>query len=425
MSTKKSLILLFLLTLILSCTTTAVKETVLLIPEKTLYEQNIEKAENGDLDAQVLIGISFEEGKDVEVNYDEAYKWYKSAASGGNNEAYFRIGRFYELGHSVEKNPADAHEWYLSSGITGYTPAIVKLIKYYEFDEIEQMKWIELGVINKDPYSYFQLALKIERSQPELAIEYFIKAVNLNDIDIKGILSILSLGSDSSFYNENESLDNIRIAAESGNIRCILFSGWLNEFGYSVNKDYAKAFELYKRAAESNDNLALYNLSRFYGEGLSVEQDPTLANMYFKKIEEDYYSTSLTDLKKFALKGEFTDQLLVLYRFEAAFKDLNALYQLGLLSEPAESAQWFWLAAESGHIDSMRELAHLFLDQDIVRATAWLMMAENLSGITDALFSSSSLLEQMDDEQKLETSILFTEMFYSEDRKIDESPFLR
>jgi len=413
----------------LSCATNNIVLTETIVPEKSLYERFIDQAEKGDAEALVKIGISYEEGNGVSVSFHEAYVWYKKAASKGNNEAYYKIGTFFEFGFAVEQNWDRALEWYLSSASTGYIPAIEKMIQHNEGFEEEQMKWIKKGMEMEDPYSFFRYALVLEETDPEKAMDYFIRSKETVDINAKGILSIFSINGRYRFFDDNASIQNIKTAADAGNSRCQVFLGWLYEFGIDMDQDMAYAFQLYEDASKENEILAIYNLSRFYGEGIFVDIDPHLSNRFFKQIPDNYYSPVLSDLLIYSSYNGFKDQQRVLYRFLSAKNDIDAMYHLGLLSEDSEAFQWFWMAADNGHSNAMVELAKAYLqvgtlEYDPVQAAVWLMVAENTTGTIDSDLSSAVLLDRMSNDDKVKVSRLFTEIFFS-DAAEQNTDFLR
>jgi uncharacterized protein len=58
-------------------------------------------AAGGDAKAQYRIGVMYEEGRGVPVNYAEAVGWHLQAADQGNAEAQNRLGFLYLYGRGV------------------------------------------------------------------------------------------------------------------------------------------------------------------------------------------------------------------------------------------------------------------------------------------------------------------------------------
>ena len=56
--------------------------------------------------------------------------------------------------------------------------------------------------------------------------------------------------------------------------------------GKGVKKDYQKAIEYYKKAADLGDVVAYVNLGKIYYEGKGVKQDYQKALQYYKKAAD-------------------------------------------------------------------------------------------------------------------------------------------
>lgn len=89
-----------------------------------------EAAEQGNADAQLILGLCYYNGDGVWQNYEEAFLCFKKAANQGNAEAQYFLGLFYEKGIGVAKNEAKAVEWYQKAAEQG--DAIAHLGEMYE-----------------------------------------------------------------------------------------------------------------------------------------------------------------------------------------------------------------------------------------------------------------------------------------------------
>ena len=108
----------------------------------------INKAEQGDSQAQFYIGERYYYGYDIEENHEEAVKWYRKAAEHGDAIAQFNLGYCYENGDGVEQNYEEAVKWYRKAAEQGHANAQNNLGVCYEYgDGVEQnyeeaVKWI-------------------------------------------------------------------------------------------------------------------------------------------------------------------------------------------------------------------------------------------------------------------------------------------
>ena len=81
----------------------------------------------GDPGAAYEIGLRFAEGRGIELNLDEAAKWYDRAAQAGLVPAIFRLGTFYEKGLSVKRDVDIARRYYLQAAERGNAKAMHNL----------------------------------------------------------------------------------------------------------------------------------------------------------------------------------------------------------------------------------------------------------------------------------------------------------
>jgi hypothetical protein len=88
----------------------------------------LEKAKQGDPEAQSYVGEIYEKGLGLPSNYKAAFIWYSKAAKQGYSRAQINLGYLYEKGLGVEKNTLTALNWYRkASGVDDeidYTAAI-------------------------------------------------------------------------------------------------------------------------------------------------------------------------------------------------------------------------------------------------------------------------------------------------------------
>ncbi len=72
---------------------------------KTAYKLFLPLAEQGDADAQYMLGFMYLRGDGVPQDYQEAVKWYRLSAEQGvrGARAQFHLGTFYEQGQRVPK----------------------------------------------------------------------------------------------------------------------------------------------------------------------------------------------------------------------------------------------------------------------------------------------------------------------------------
>lgn len=104
-------------------------------------------AEQGDADAQLLLGTMYATGTGVAKDDAQAVQWYRKAAEQRNAGAQRNLGVMYENGRGVTKDDAQAVQWYRKAADQGNAGAQVNLAWMYENglgvakDDTQAMQW--------------------------------------------------------------------------------------------------------------------------------------------------------------------------------------------------------------------------------------------------------------------------------------------
>jgi TPR repeat protein len=101
-----------------------------------LFWSLIEEARWGESEAQFAVAMMYAAGEGVEMDQEEAAKWFEKAAHEGHPHAMFKIAERYEEGNGVAKDPEKALLWYRKAAETGYQKGDDKA--YY--DEVRQLQ---------------------------------------------------------------------------------------------------------------------------------------------------------------------------------------------------------------------------------------------------------------------------------------------
>ena len=113
------------------------------IPKGTDIVDVWEKAQTGNMEAQLQLGLAYDFGIGVKKNPSEALKWYRRSADQGYSEAQYNLGLSYELGDSVEQDDTEAMKWYQRAAGQGHTKAQLNLgnCYYKSQDYARAVKW--------------------------------------------------------------------------------------------------------------------------------------------------------------------------------------------------------------------------------------------------------------------------------------------
>jgi uncharacterized protein len=82
-------------------------------PPKPLRERLLERARNGEVDAQFELGKNYETGRiGLPKDFAQAQYWYRKAADQGDPYAEASLGILFNFGKGVQRDYAQAYVWY-------------------------------------------------------------------------------------------------------------------------------------------------------------------------------------------------------------------------------------------------------------------------------------------------------------------------
>ena len=90
-----------------------------------------EKAEQGDANAQFMLGNMYRQGKGVSQDYKQAVSWYRKAADQGLAKAQLMLGVMYYEGRGVTQDYKQAVSWYRKAAEQGFAQAQTLLGSMY------------------------------------------------------------------------------------------------------------------------------------------------------------------------------------------------------------------------------------------------------------------------------------------------------
>lgn len=235
---------------------------------KEAFSWFMKAAENGLTIAMTNVGDCFITGTGVEADNKKALLWYEKASQSGDDQAQRNLGYFYESGMLDIVDSTKAYKWFEQSAKQGNANSMAHLGIYYregsvvKKDMLKALSWFTKAAEKGDYEGNFNVGLfyrfgrdpfeVVDKSLPE-AIKYFNRALECETpYDYLGV------------------------------------HGWL-AYCYQETKDYKKMFEHFKIAAENNIAEAQYEVSRCYKNGLGVEANQKLSQMWRKRAIENGY----------------------------------------------------------------------------------------------------------------------------------------
>lgn len=351
-----------------------------------LLKQLIKAAEEGDIDAQLELGNLYEDGEQVERNYDEAFKWYEKAAKQGNAYAQFAMGDMYYDEFHKKKTNSIGVRWFKKAAAQGNEYAMEKLgDAYYHGGGVrrnyeEAVKWYKkaadynLGWSIQRLGDMYYYGEGVEQSFDE-AYKWYCKAEELNDF-----VGVIDIDIDGMYVN--------------GEVPLKYHKKDLKKFKNNADKDWHACKRLgamYHNGmgVKPNDKIA----RRWYMKMINTQDDPgrrmcDLANMYYygEGINQDY-KEAIKLYKKAANNGEVIARAEILeiwckentpkIDFRTAYKWIKywagedvdiAQYNLGLIYLEGKYLKrnlkkalfWITKAAEQGYKPAQKKLAKIY-----------------------------------------------------------------
>ncbi len=144
------------------------------VPDAKTLEK---KAAAGDADAQVALGMAYDQGKGVLQDRRKAAEWFGKAAEQGVAQAQFNLGTMYDYGVGVKKNEAKALELFEKAAVQGLADAQFNLGNMYAEgrgtaqDLAKAIGWYDKAGIQGMTRAQYNLALLYAKGAKEQGLE--------------------------------------------------------------------------------------------------------------------------------------------------------------------------------------------------------------------------------------------------------------
>lgn len=116
-----------------------------------------EAAESGDVRAQYALGVIYDTGTGVPVDYTEGFRWFEMSAEGGYAPAQAKMGLMLLFGWQERRDVAAAAGWYEKAAAQGHIPSQMQIASMYAGgvgvpkDAVQAYKWTALAAAAGDP----------------------------------------------------------------------------------------------------------------------------------------------------------------------------------------------------------------------------------------------------------------------------------
>jgi len=222
------------------------------------YTNHIERANNGDVKAQIIVG-------NYCMNYgsqEEAVKWFIRAANAWDASAYIKLGHCYMNGIGVDADPRKAVKLYKQAAAMQDTDAMCFLADFY-------------------------IRRSTKQETIAAAIKLYVKAARMGDVSAQEHLGIIYY--EGKYTNKNQSQAYFwlkKAVEENDNYHGGYYLAKCYLDGIGTEADSRKGFDILKRTVERNGSHMteyLKLLSQCYQNGIGVNKNAHMARIYIQK----------------------------------------------------------------------------------------------------------------------------------------------
>ncbi len=353
---------------------------------------------------QYRIGKMYAAGLGTGQDYGTAAGWLAQAAAAGHKFAQYSLGGLYLRGQGVVQDDAEAFRLYGCSAEQGNPYADYELAKMYRDGTGTQKDSGQAGAYFQNAFSGF-LHLEEKSGEDRLqyrlgqmlhtgtgtqkddgaAAAYWERAAELGNIHAQYALGKLWLENGNG--NTVQAVRWITKAAEAGNAAAQYTLGKLCLSGEVVEKDAARAVELFISSAGQGNGYAAYRLGRLYlsGEDIPKDEKEAVRWLAFSAGKGNQYAQYA--LGKLYLSGEDisknVEKAVCWLEQSAGQGNQYAQYALGKLylcgkdipRDKEKAVAYLQAAAEQGNIYAAFLLEHMdaFQNPDLFLAATRLM----------------------------------------------------
>jgi uncharacterized protein len=241
-------------------------------------------AKAGRREAEYALGSLYYAGLGVAKNYRVAFGWLHRAARRGHPEAQYLFGMLHVRGEGTESDPQVGSVWLNKAARQGVVPAQYALGYLHaggflgKKDLEKATYWLERAALADHPKAQIALARVLrsprnERADSDEAIRWINRASELGDPNGQNLVADRYLHERS----YAKALDLYAKAAGQGHSGAQASLGRMYLQGDGVAVDYKTSFDWLCKAAAQGESSAFYNLGTIFLEGLGQTRDVALA----------------------------------------------------------------------------------------------------------------------------------------------------
>lgn len=216
----------------------------------------LERAQQGDAEAQFMLGECYHCGKGVTKDDTSAFSWFRKAAEQNDRNAQYNLGVMYNSGIGTAPDYAQSAFWFRKAAEQGDTAAQRSLaIQYYYGRGVTQ--------------DYAQ------------AVVWFKKAAEQGDADSQFMMGQCCLSGKGIPQDRVAAFGWYQKAADQNQAKAQYSVGWFYYDGIGVSRDYSQAAFWFRKAADQGDAMSQYGMGLCYENGNGVEKNLSEAKKWY------------------------------------------------------------------------------------------------------------------------------------------------
>ncbi|MDO4483702.1 MAG: toll/interleukin-1 receptor domain-containing protein [Clostridia bacterium] len=208
----------------------------------------------GNEQACLMLGDSYQRGRGVEVNPEEAFRWFELGASYGNDAALAAVGNCYINGEGVAKDVAAALPYYEKAAEKGNTEAMINLalcLLYGEGTQADPLRAAKLFAQAAEQGNTRAMIasanLCMDNGSPEQAFRWMKMAAENGDAEAMFNTAMMLQNAIGTEENPEEAFRWLWQSAQLGDKDAMYMVGWCLDHRYGIDDP---ALIWYRQAAE-------------------------------------------------------------------------------------------------------------------------------------------------------------------------------
>ncbi|MFD1260192.1 SEL1-like repeat protein [Entomomonas asaccharolytica] len=310
--------------------------TLLLITfSSVIYADNFstikQLAKKGDVVAQYVVGIMYQQGKGAEKNKPIALNWYIKSAKQNYILAQYSLIAMYQHGDGIEQNLQQAQYWYAETSKARNLAVLNK-----QQQSLKQiMSLLQPLAVNNDTNAQYLLAsLYANNKQENIANYWFLRGALADDKDAQYYIGV-TYGDKTGFFNTMQAIYWLEKAAKQQSLDAQIVLASLYEQDKEIAANYEQAAYWYEQAANQGDKAAQSFIAGMYRDGKGVPVNKQKALTWYEKA---------------AKQGDAFSQY-----------NLGQMYEMGngVAYDLNKAIYWYQQGAKQGHAASQLKLSAL------------------------------------------------------------------